>query len=108
MAVSAWLIGQSSCCWRLQAVPHGTARRIVSAHRPECGPQFVHQGLRLLEGGEVSALRFPAVMDELRISPLGPTLRDRIQFVRELGDRDWSLDAERLEEVSIVLLDAEA
>ena len=71
-------------------------------------PQFLHQRVRLLEGGEVTALREPVVVDELGIGSFRPTARSLVEFVREGADGNRGPNADRLEEVNIVFLDAEA
>ena len=60
------------------------------AQRSEARAHFLGQELRLLPGGEVSALGQLVVVDQLGIRPLRPTPRGWIELVREdaHGNRD--------------------
>src|SRR5688572_26513352 len=77
-------------------------------HGPERGAKLLDQESRLLESGKMAAFGLLPIVDQPGIDLLGPTARHRIKLFRESGDRDRHLDAERLEEVDVVLFDAEA
>ena len=87
----------------------GRAARTPSARHPrsdrlaqrlERGPQLRREELRLLPGGEMSALRKLVVVDELGIGLLGPALRRLVDLVREGADGDRDLDAPDVEEAA--------
>jgi Pyridine nucleotide-disulphide oxidoreductase, dimerisation domain len=56
--------------------------------------------LRLFPGGEVTAFGEPVVMDQLRVGPLGPAPRRRVELVGEDAHGDRDLDAPGVEEAS--------
>ena len=80
-----------------------TAKGRKSTQRPEGVAQLLREGLRLLPGGEVSALLDPVVVNELRICLLRPALRSRIELVGEDGHADRDLDALDVEEGQMAL-----
>ena len=63
-----------------------------SAQRPKAGTDLLRKELRLLPGGEVTALGELIEVNQFRIRPLCPAPRRRIEFVREdahgYGDGD--------------------
>ena len=98
----------SSMSANARAAPMTPPARPAQRSDLNAAPQLLDQKLRLLEGGEMPALGRSVVVDELRIGPLRPAARHRIELVGEGAHRDRHLDADRLEEVNIVALDAEA
>ena len=75
----------------------------LSAHRLECGPQFIDENPGLLPRGEMAALGDAVVMDQLRVGPLRPAARRLILLAREDGHRDRDLDALGVEEAALIL-----
>src|SRR5688572_31566806 len=66
---------------------------LSGAQRLEAGTHFLRKKLRLLPGGEVTALRQLVVMDQLGIGPLRPAPRSRIKLVGEHAHRNRDGDA---------------
>src|SRR4051812_31359150 len=70
------------------------------AKRFERRPHLRDEGLRLFPRREVAALGKLVVVDELRVSPLGPTARGLVKLLREGADGNRDLDAPHVEETS--------
>src|SRR5262249_26029468 len=70
------------------------------ADRLEAGPHFIDEQLRLFPGGEVAALVGPVVVNELRISLLGPALRRLVDLIREGAYRPGDLQPPDIEEAA--------
>src|SRR5271169_2530164 len=75
---------------------------VVRTQRPERRSHLLNEELRLLPGGEVSALGKLVVVDQLRVRPLCPTPRGLVDLVGEGADGDRDFDAPHVEEACSV------
>ena len=71
---------------------------LTMAQRSEARAHFLGEELRLLPGGEVSALGKRVVVDQFGIRPLRPTLRGWVELVRKDAHGDRDADAPDTEE----------
>src|SRR5262245_37704832 len=74
-----------------------------SAERPEGGSHLLGEQLQLLPGREVTALREPVVVDQVRVRALGPAPRRAVDLVWEGADTGRELDPLRREEGEFAL-----
>src|SRR4051812_8295936 len=75
---------------------------VVLAKRSEAGAELRGEQVRLLPGGEVTALFDLVEVDELGIRPLGPAARRLVLLAGEHGDRDRDVHALGVEEPALV------
>src|SRR6266849_5704687 len=75
-----------------------------SPQRPETLAEICRQQRGLFPRREVSALVVPLVIEEVWIRACCPSLRRRVDLVREDGDGNWNLDAPDVEETARWLL----
>src|SRR6185369_12598220 len=78
-------------------------RAFSRTQRLERRAHLAGEQLRLLPGGEVTAFRQLVVVNELRIGPLSPSPRYRVDLVRIDADCDRDANALRRNEALLVL-----
>src|SRR2546423_1859592 len=89
----------------VDVVRHANASGLASpdqltAQRSEADAKVLSKKLRLLPRSEVGAFVVSVVVDHLRVRPLGPAARRRVDLVREDRHDHWKLDAPDIEESS--------